>query len=343
MIQSRNLRKNQINAIETSINNNFESGVHFHATGTGKSWIALELLLQFNKQNKHSNVLWLCEQKSVLKEQFNKKVIQEKGYSDIFKQFLIIDYTTRKEKDWYSKVNSAIFWKKPVLLILNRAFLVSNLKYKHLQLKLDLIIHDECHSIINKTTQEFYKYTVEKHPTIRCLGFSATPNLEFKPYNKIISKYTVYDAFIDNVIVPPKIKFIKSKQILNDDDFLEICKKQIQHLHYKKIIVWCGIIKKCYELSKLWKETFTNFLVVTDTSKDKEKDDNYKKYFEIEQNAIMFCACKHREGSDIKNLDCCIFLDKVENRNSKTFVQCIGRVLRKDKENKKNIWFNFGF
>ena len=29
------------------------------------------------------------------------------------------------------------------------------------------------------------------------------------------------------------------------------------------------------------------------------------------------------------------FLDKVENRNSKTFVQCIGRVLSKDKENKK--------
>ena len=36
------------------------------------------------------------------------------------------------------------------------------------------------------------------------------------------------------------------------------------------------------------------------------------------------------EGSDIKNLDACIFLDKVEKK-SKTFVQCIGRVLRKDK------------
>ena len=37
------------------------------------------------------------------------------------------------------------------------------------------------------------------------------------------------------------------------------------------------------------------------------------------------------------NLDCCIFLDKVEKRNSKTFVQCIGRVLRKDKDKKKKF------
>ena len=61
----------------------------------------------------------------------------------------------------------------------------------------------------------------------------------------------------------------------------------------------------------------------------------YDRYMKEERNAILFCACKHREGSDIKNLDCCIFLDKVENRNAKTFVQCIGRVLRRDKLNKK--------
>ena len=49
------LNKNQINAIDTSINNDFQSGIHFHATGTGKSWIALELILAFNnKYKKHS-------------------------------------------------------------------------------------------------------------------------------------------------------------------------------------------------------------------------------------------------------------------------------------------------
>jgi hypothetical protein len=50
----------------------------------------------------------------------------------------------------------------------------------------------------------------------------------------------------------------------------------------------------------------------------------------------MLCAQKHREGSDISNLDGCIFLDKVKNRGSIPFIQSIGRVLRLDVNNKKN-------
>ena len=38
------LRKNQIKAIDSSASNDFESGVHFHATGSGKSWIAMTLI-----------------------------------------------------------------------------------------------------------------------------------------------------------------------------------------------------------------------------------------------------------------------------------------------------------
>ena len=70
--------------------------------------------------------------------------------------------------------------------------------------------------------------------------------------------------------------------------------------------------------------SFKNFNIFVDTSKDLNND--FNNYMNEEKNAILFCACKHREGSDIKNLDCCIFLDKVENRNPKTFIQCIGRV-----------------
>ena len=66
---------------------------------------------------------------------------------------------------------------------------------------------------------------------------------------------------------------------------------------------------------------------------------DFESYSELEEKGIFY-ACKHREGSDIKNLDCCIFLDKVEDRGPKTFVQCIGRVLRKDKDKKKKHGFN---
>ena len=44
---------------------------------------------------------------------------------------------------------------------------------------------------------------------------------------------------------------------------------------------------------------------------------------------------KHREGSDIPGIDGCIFMDRVEKRKERVFVQCMGRVLRRDLENKK--------
>jgi len=327
------LRTNQLNAIDTSIKNNFESGIHFHATGTGKSWIALELILKYSEINKTKNILWLCEQKTILKEQFNKNILKQKGYNIIYKKFMIINYTEKKNKNWHHIVNSATIWKKPILLVINRSFLVSQKKYENLNMNIGFIIHDECHSIKNKTTQQFYNFMLDKNKDLKCLGFSATPCLDYKPFTKILSEYTIYNAFCDNVIVAPKIKWIKSDNILNDIDFMNICEENIKKLVYKKIIVWCGIIEKCYELSELWKKKFKNFLVCIDTSKNINND--YEKYMNEEKNAILFCACKHREGSDIKNLVCCIFLDKVENRNPKTFIQCIGRVLRKDINKKK--------
>ena len=207
--------------------------------------------------------------------------------------------------------------------------MVSRQNYKNINADIDLIIHDECHSIKNKTTREFYQYITEKNKSISCIGFSATPYLEIKPFDKIITEYTIYDAFCDDIIVPPKISWVSNEGKLSDIDFIKICEEKITDLPYKKIIVWCGIIDKCYELSKLWQNHFKDFYIAVDTSR--ETKSLFNEFNEKERNAILFCACKHREGSDIKNLDACIFLDKVEKRNPKTFVQCIGRVLRKDK------------
>ena len=67
---------------------------------------------------------------------------------------------------------------------------------------------------------------------------------------------------------------------------------------------------------------------------------NYKDFKELENNGILFCAMKHREGSDIKNLDTCIFLDGVRDRSELGFIQCLGRVLRKDKANSVRFRFH---
>ena len=170
------LRLNQLNAVKVSQNNNFESGVHFHATGTGKSWISLEICLKYLEKYPKNNILWICEQKSILIEQFNKKTIIKKGYKNIFKKFLVLNYSIEKPKNWMQNINSCSFWKKPMLIIINRAFLVSKKKYEKINININLIIHDECHSIVNKTTQEFYNFIKIKNPDVKCIGFSATPN-----------------------------------------------------------------------------------------------------------------------------------------------------------------------
>ena len=38
------LRNNQKEAVKVPISNDFSSGIHFHATGTGKSWTAMLIL-----------------------------------------------------------------------------------------------------------------------------------------------------------------------------------------------------------------------------------------------------------------------------------------------------------
>ena len=90
------LRSNQVQAISVSVENNFESGVHFQATGTGKSWIALHLAIQFQKVNPMCNILWLCEQKSILSDQFNRSVLKERHFESIPLTFLIMNYSETK-------------------------------------------------------------------------------------------------------------------------------------------------------------------------------------------------------------------------------------------------------
>jgi hypothetical protein len=330
---------NQKHAIETSIKNNFQSGVHFHATGTGKSWIALELLHQFQRANpKHSNILWICEQKSILLDQFDIKTLESKGYAFLLKQFFVFDYSRVKPRNWSSVVNSAAIWGKPILIIVNRAFLVSQTEYEGLRIPVHLIIHDECHSITNRTTQEFYTHIQRLNPDVRCLGFSATPTLTHAPYNTILSRYTIYDACNDGVIVPPRIIWFKTHNGTGTVDSVtlrKLCWKLFQSLPYQKIIVWCGMIQLCESAAAEWAADpqFRDWLVCIDTSKS--SGEGYAQFNAATGKAIMFCAGKHREGSDIPYLDGCLFMDNVAERNHKTFVQCVGRVLRRDPTEKK--------
>ena len=329
------LRKNQQNAINISLNNDFESGIHFHATGTGKSWIALQLILAFNEKYKHTNIFWICERKSILIEQFSSKLLKERGYEDVFKKFHILNYSDHKQQDWFNSVNTSRFWGKSTLTIINRSFLTSNDKYKKVNINIDLIIHDECHTINNQSTRDYYSYILQKYHDVKVLGFSATPNTNFEPFQKILSNYSIYNAYIDDVIVQPTIHWFKSDENMNQDLIIQNVKVLIDKMPYKKVIIWCGMIESCINYAQLWHKYFHDYLICIDTSIEIDEFHSFEEFEKKDEKALLFCAGKHREGSDIKNLDCAVFLDFVQNRYCKTFVQCIGRVLRKDKNNIK--------
>lgn len=329
------LRKNQQNAVNITLNNNFESGIHFHATGTGKSWVALQLILAFNEKYKHTNIFWICERKSILIEQFSSKILKERGYEDVFKKFHILNYSDHKQQDWFNSVNTSRFWGKSTLTIINRSFLTSNDKFKKININIDLIIHDECHTINNQSTRDYYSYMLQKYPNVKVLGFSATPNTNFEPFQKILSNYSIYNAYIDDVIVQPTIHWFKSDENMNQDLIIQNVKILIDKMPYKKVIIWCGMIESCINYAKLWNKYFHDYLICIDTSVEINDFHSFEEFENKNEKALLFCAGKHREGSDIKNLDCAVFLDFVQNRYCKTFVQCIGRVLRKDKNNIK--------
>jgi hypothetical protein len=118
------------------------------------------------------------------------------------------------------------------------------------------------------------------------------------------------------------------------DETLNICP-------YKKCIVWCKIINNTtdwhrnFENNKNNYPNLKNMTFYIDHSKIDEEDNKYDEFYNTPSNAIMFCANKYREGSDIPFLDCELFLDKVKDRAEIVYIQSIGRVLRKDKEKRK--------
>lgn len=321
------LRGNQIHAISVSIENDFSSGVHFQATGTGKSWIALHLAIQFQKKYPMCNILWLCEQKSILSDQFARSVLKERHFESIPQTFLLMNYSETKPSEWVEHVNSSRVWSKPKLILINRAFLTSGDKYTRIRLPIHLVIHDECHSISNATTKAFYAWLNHHSPTTRIIGFSATPRLE-TPFTQLLSQYSIYDAVQDGVIVPPHISWITSSTEVTSDRIREVVEQMLPTLPYQKLIVWCGMMEECKSAAKEWQLNFPNHLICVDMSVPTPEFGTYSDFESALENAFLFCACKHREGSDIPYLDGCVFLDRVEDRNSKTFVQCMGRVLR---------------
>ena len=177
--------------------------------------------------------------------------------------------------------------------------------------------------------------------TTRTIGFSATPEYIY-PLDNNLTKYSIYSAYLDNVILQPKIMWFKSEYQMSMNTTIKLIKESIHDLPYKKLIVWCGMIDECISIANYWKDHFPGYKLCIDfcdESRMKKCTDIYDfdEFYNSSSMSILFCAVKHREGSDIPNIDGCIFMDRVEVRSERLFVQSLGRVLRKDKDNKKKF------
>lgn len=368
-INNFKLRINQIEAFNNLEKNGLITGIHNQATGCGKSIIIIKYIDYAINHINNPKIILFTERISILKDlfQFSKgehqpnidkiKEWKEKNIGNLT-NIEFINAVTIKNKKWINK----LVINKPIIVVINRAFLTSS-EYKKIN-HLDLILHDECHNTTSDKCHDFLTYFTELKVPI--IGFSATPIRTYKnslsklleiyhqPDNKdklnILTNYNMIYSISNDLILPPEFIWFQIESYNDKDNknkisdievgsILDILDNVVNKLPFKKIICWCRTI----EMAKLWKykiesnyklkRNLTNFNFGLDTYNSTEND--YIKFKKCEGNMILFCATKHREGSDIKNLDCCIFLDKTKDRNEVPFIQSIGRVLRKSTDNKK--------
>jgi len=144
-----------------------------------------------------------------------------------------------------------------------------------------------------------------------------------------------YQTYQTKLITKRKAELVTEMEI---GSIMSILNEIMDLLPNKKIVAWCGTIELCIEWCNKFNEYKKNlknifpeiYKIETFIDNSKIKNNDYHQFKDKNSFSILFCAQKHREGSDIKKLDCCIFLDKVKNRSSIPFIQSIGRVLRID-------------
>ena len=355
-------RTNQVEAIERLNNNGFETGIHNQATGCGKSIIILKYIDKAIKENK--SIILFTERVSIFSDlfKFNKSELEQCEVLMYWKQknicnlldTQIINRITIKKKNWVEEFNV----DKPQLLVINRAYLTSNKEYENILHNNFKILHDECHNTSSDKCFNFLSYF--KNRNVPIIGFSATPLRSCKKEEisrlldiygvdgelNLLTNYNMLHAIQEKLILPPnfswfELKNTKSNIKTNDDcedikKVVNVFEEAILDMPYKKTIIWCGTT----DLTDRWYDIFEKYflnnnkdfkLFIDHTKYDKIKaNQNYEEFKDREENGILFCCNKHREGSDIKNIDSCIFLDYVKDRSSLIFIQSIGRVLRQN-------------
>ena len=264
---------------------------------------------------------------------------------------------------------------RPVIYIVNNAFLKAGNKYKKINYdNIGLVLVDECHSVSGKQNYEMLEYIRRKGTNIQ--GFSATPLRPVKnasdqllkvygenPYDEernelnIISNYDMIKALKDGIILPfvhtiiSPITDEKSLKIKSNNKPELTLQKIIEDyficnpdLPYKKGVAWVNSISKIakdegvyYKEIKAICGNKIKLFVSYSGNKVYPEVNELSEFEKCTTNALLLCVNRVKEGSDIKNLDCGLFLDAVKNRSIVSSLQSIGRIMRPDDKKKKKF------
>lgn len=286
-------------------------------------------------------------------------------------EFDITENIINKDVDILNVLNEPL--NKPVIWICNNAFLKVNNKYKKINLdNMELIMVDECHSISGQQNYDMLEYFRNKGVNIQ--GFSATPLRPIKNASEhllkvygltpddtesnelnVISNYDMIKAlkdgvilpFVHNIIIPETHKDSLKIKSTNKDELTlrKIFEEYVinnSDLPYKKCTIWTNSINKIAkdkgsyynELKEICGNKIKLFVSYSGNNENKEINE-IGDFENCDKNAFLLCVNRVKEGSDIKNLDCGIFLDAVKNRSIVSAMQSVGRIMRPDEAKKK--------
>jgi superfamily II DNA or RNA helicase len=363
-------RLHQTDAINNTIINNYQSGLHHHIMGSGKTYIMLSIIHEHYKTLTHrKGVIYIiaCDRQEVLKKMFFDGTVLDRDKIIFWKKHNIIDINLFSIVDCINnKPNTLTINKhKPTILVINNDYLQSLNKKNQINWSNVVLMElDECHCVSGNLFYKLLK-SIKYNHKINIIGFSATPlrdkadsklvdifssDNDIKTPNKklnIISHYDLMMAITDNIVLPFTCKYVeinktKNNQIGYNNKYIvqKLFTEIQQYLPYKKFILWCRTINNMLEYYKFFKNIYGHkYDVYCTSSIDKQLVNtfniNLDEFYSKKRNAILICVNKCREGCDILNTDCGMFLDGVRKRSTLVSMQTGGRIMRPDNAGKK--------
>jgi superfamily II DNA or RNA helicase len=262
----------------------------------------------------------------------------------------------------------------PTIWVCNNSFLKAGDKYKKLNYNnIGLVLVDECHSVSGTQNYNMLEYIRNEGTSI--IGFSATPLRPVKNAEKqllniygltpgeeinelnVISNYDMILALNDGVVLPFVHTIIspetdKKSLKINSPNKQELTLRKIiedyfinnKDLPYKKGVAWVNSIGKIAkdngvyykEIKAICGDKIKLYVSYSGNAINPEVNE-LGEFEKQESNALLLCVNRVKEGSDIKNLDCGMFLDAVKSRSIVSSLQSIGRIMRPDEGKKKKF------